>query len=431
MRIILRPKNFSPAFQGKSFLSAIHKDSFLRNNAILFIGSLVTAVLNYAYHPILSRLMEVEAFGEVQAVLSIIAQIGVITGVFALVATNLVANKDSDASRLKTNEQLQSLAMVVSLLIAVGIVLAAPLLQSTLHFVSIWPFVALAAAVLTTAPIAFYTAWFRGIHDFISVALLGNLQAAGKLLFAVLFVFFGWGAFGAVFAFFCTGVVVIAYGAWKARGKVRLALREFPRITPALKNEFRYGVLVLFGTGFVTLLSTSDVVIVKALFSPEEAGLYSGIATIARIIFFLTGSISMVLLPSVKLSAGHATNTRLLLKSLLFLLLLGGSALGFFTLFPEFTVRLLIGERYATLSPLLPHLGLLLFLVSAVNLLVMYMLALRRFFLIPLALAGMILLAVLIFLFHASLTQVINDFLIVTVLALAGLAVFGTRKTPA
>jgi O-antigen/teichoic acid export membrane protein len=203
------------------------------------------------------------------------------------------------------------------------------------------------------------------IHD--DASAHGNWsedRSVSKLVFAVVFVLLGWGAFGAVFAFFCTGLVAIGYGIWKAGSNVRLRLRGWPGLTPALKRELRYGLLVFCGTSFVTLFSFADVVIVKSLFSPEAAGLYSGVATIARIIFFLTGSIAMVLLPNVKLSAPAAANLRLLRNSFLLLLLLGGSALGFFALFPSFTIGLLIGSRYLGQAGLLPWLGLLLFVVS-------------------------------------------------------------------
>jgi hypothetical protein len=76
------------------------------------------------------------------------------------------------------------------------------------------------------------------------------------------------------------------------------------------------------------------------------------------------------------------------------------------------------------------RLGLLLFVVSAINLLVMYFLALRRFFLIPVTLIGAGALAFLVFLSHASLLQIVQDFLAVAlaVLLILGWSVFAVSR---
>lgn len=405
----------------KGHLKTIVGDAFFRNNAILFFGSFLTAAINYLYHPLLGRLLPVTTFGEVQAALSLSAQFAVITGVFSVIATNLVSNQNAGHRKLETATQMQTYAFYLSVLFASGIVITSPFLSGTLQFHSSLPLIALAAAVAIGAHSSFYLAYFRGIHDFVTVSILSNIQAAGKLGFAVLFILLGWGAFGAVFALFCAGLSALFYAIYKAGKAVRLPLFARPRWNKELKREFGFGVLVLFATGLVTLLSTADVVIVKALFPAEQAGLYSGIATIARIIFFLTSSVAAVLLPSVKLAADDKTNKRLLQKAFLLLILLGGGALGFFSLFPEFTIHLLIGSRYLELAWMLPRLGLLLFLVSAVNLLTMYALALRQFFLIPLSIVCSGILVILLILFHDSPAEIVNSFLASTVVALIGL----------
>ena len=49
------------------------------------------AVVNYAYHPILGRMLTVEEYGETQAIVSLFLNIGIIGGVFVAVMNNVAA----------------------------------------------------------------------------------------------------------------------------------------------------------------------------------------------------------------------------------------------------------------------------------------------------------------------------------------------------
>jgi O-antigen/teichoic acid export membrane protein len=55
----------------RAFARQLRSSDFLRQNAILFVGSLAVSVLNYAYYPVLGRLLKVEEFGEVQVLISL------------------------------------------------------------------------------------------------------------------------------------------------------------------------------------------------------------------------------------------------------------------------------------------------------------------------------------------------------------------------
>jgi O-antigen/teichoic acid export membrane protein len=159
----------------------------------------------------------------------------------------------------------------------------------------------------------------------------------------------------------------------------------------------------------VTVLYTFDTVIVKYLFEPETAGQYAAIAVIARIIFFATASIAGVLLPSVSLLNPPTENARILRRSLLLVLLIGGSGVAIMSVVPEFVISLLLGSKYLAFAHLLPELSVVLLLSSLVNLLVVYLIALRRFILIPIALCGMVMLLMLIMANHDSVESIIHQ----------------------
>jgi hypothetical protein len=76
----------------KKTFNHIQNDSFLKNNVIFFIGSLLVAFLNYLYYPIMGRIMSVEEFGEVQTIFSLVFLSGVILTVFRMIVLNITTN---------------------------------------------------------------------------------------------------------------------------------------------------------------------------------------------------------------------------------------------------------------------------------------------------------------------------------------------------
>ncbi len=196
-----------------------------------------------------------------------------------------------------------------------------------------------------------------------------------------------------------------------------------------LRPEFKYAGLVLMGSLTITALYSIDIVFVKHHFDAHTAGLYAGIATVARIIFFLTGSIALVLLPAIKLSNTVRQNKQTLQKSLYLLVGIGGSALAVFWFLPELVVRLLMGREYLEYVSLLPWLSLVIFVVSVLNLFVLYYMALRRYAIGFIAIAGLLITCALVGVNHDSLRAVVDSMLYGT-LAMAGMIGIWAIRSP-
>jgi O-antigen/teichoic acid export membrane protein len=241
------------------------------------------------------------------------------------------------------------------------------------------------------------------------------------------FVKVGWGTIGAIAALVVAQFLTFLYAAVLAKKRgftesLHGNLFNFPDIR-SLLPELKYAALVLAGSLAITGMYSLDIIAVKHYFDAHTAGLYAGISTVARIIFFLTASISQVLLPSILLTAPAHKNRQILKKSLILLICTGGSALLFFAIFPEFVIRILMGSSFVPFAYLLPRLSLLLFAVSILNLFIMYNLALRRYGTALVVSVGIIITIASIMLNHSSPSGIINDIFLgtVTILALLGL----------
>lgn len=397
-------------------LKQIQGSSFIRHNAIFFLGTISIGVLNYLYYPILGRLLAPDSFGEVQTLFSLFAQIVIFLSVLGLVTINIVANyRDTSKGKLVILE-LEKLSIWFSVILLAGSVIAGGLLKHFFNFSSAIPFVILALALVASVPLTFRNAYLRGKQKFGLVAWVGIASAAGDILFSVILVAFHGGTAGAITGLVIAQLVAFMVAAYAAHRHgftehVRRNLLRLPQLRLILP-EIKYVLLVLIGSLGVTVFYSMDILLVKHYFNAQTAGLYAGISTVGRIIFFLTASIAQVLMPAVKLAASPTQNQQVLIKSLILLIAIGGLAWLVFALAPRFVIRLLMGNKYLPYANLLPRFSLSLLIVSIINLLVIYSIALRRYAVAVIVIIGLGTTFFLVSLHHGSLISVVNSLLL-------------------
>lgn len=407
-------------------IQSVWRNDFARHNAILFGGNAVVSFVNYLYYPVLGRLLPTAAFGEVQALISIVLQATLFLGVIGNVAVNVIANETDEAKRSRFTAEMSRLTVLAAIVVvALAMIFVQPI-QAALKFEEPLPFYLLGLSLILSAVTALRSAYLRGLSAFGSLSA-GNLLASGsKLVLSAAFVAVGWGTSGAIGGLLAAQVVAALY-LWRAamvRGlrPPKTSWLKMPDLS-VIRPQLKYTGLVLAVSLSTTALFSVDSLIVKHNFDPETAGEYGGVATIARIIYFLTGSVAMVLLSSVKLQSGRKANQRLLMRSAGITAALGGCVLAVFTIAPELVIRLLLGGRYEPLAYLLPWLGLVMFGLALVNLVFSYDLALRRKSVAVYAIAGLVLTATALWLLHDSPAQVVMALMIGTagMLVLRGL----------
>lgn len=417
-----------------SILRQVRGSRFLRHNFIFFIGSISVGALNYLYYPVMGRLLPPAAFGEVQTLISLFLQVTIFLMVLGLVTINIVANYRSDTERDAVIREFEQLALVLSIVLLFFTIIFQDTLKHFLQFNASWPFILLMTALVATVPFTFRGAFLRGKQQFALASLANIISAAGKLAFAVVFVALGTGSSGAIGGLVAAQIVASGFAAfWARRHGLRASGRRGVLRLPdmhLLAPELKYGALVLIGSLTVTLQYSVDIVVVKHYFDPHTAGLYAGMASVARIIFFLTASVALVLMPMVRIDAEPGANKRLLLRSLILLAAAGLPVLAVFVLAPQQVVTLLMGREYAAVAELLPTLSVAIFTVSVLNLIVSYYLALRRYSLAVVIIIGAVVTYALLLTQHDTLRAVVNNVLIGSSVMLALLLIWvGISKT--
>jgi O-antigen/teichoic acid export membrane protein len=412
-------------------LQLIRQSDFLRHNGIFLIGSLLVSAFNYAYYPVLGRMLPATQFGEVQALVSLFLQATIFFTVVTNVAVHVVANELDEKRRNRIIYELEHVAFLLTLAALAMCMACVGQLQRFLRFDEPGPFFALAAALLVGAPLASRSAYLRGRTAFGRVSLANMAGSFSKILFSAGFVLLGWGTVGAMGGVVVSQLVALALaGIWAWRlGLHRepgLSFWRWPDLS-LIRPQLRYSALVLVVSLAITTLFSFDVLVVKHYFAPDIAGLYAGIATVARIIFFVTASITAVLLATVKIEAGHQANQRLLWRSMVLHCGLGGAVLALFTLAPSQITRLLVGAKYVGYAHLLPRLSLALFILAFVNLLFNYDLALRRSKSAISATLSLAAMACIVIVHHNNINAVVDSLVLGSVLSLALWGLFSMR----
>ena len=406
----------------------LSRDIFLRHNLILFCGSMAVAVFNYLYHPILGRMLSVQEFGEVQTLISLILQFTIIGGVFRIIVINVVSNREQREAK-ELVAMLHAAAYYLILPVSLIIVILAPGLERFFRFQSSSPFIALAAVLLSGIPIIFGEAALQGQRRFKELSVSQIIAAVGKLLLAVVFIYAGWSSAGAISAIVVAQIFAISYLTTRTEAVSEIR-RDRIRIGRMTRRYFRYAFLVLIVSLTISCLCSLDILVVKHYFSSDVAGLYGGISVIAKIVFFVTGSIVGVMLPSIKLKDPDGNNARVLKRSLLLVFLVGGATLLAFTIFPRFVIGIMLGERYLAYASLLPFLGLTLFLICILNLLYSYLLAIRDYRATPISLIGLSGLLILSLLHHDSPYAIIQNTFVISLALITTVASILNRNNP-
>jgi O-antigen/teichoic acid export membrane protein len=410
----------------------LFKKPFIRHNVIFFIGSTTVSILNYLYYPILSRLLKPPDFGEVQTLVSIFTQITIFLSVLGLVTVNVVTNARDDKKRNEIVLELEKLALIISIFaLIIAAILILPI-QRFLNFASPLPIMVTFLALLIGVPITFRAAFLRGKQDFASVSISSIVAALSKLALSTGFVYLGLRTFGAITGLVFSQIIALIYTGLKARAAGLDHLTKLKPAFPDLKliaPELRYALLVLAVSLSTTVIFSIDVIAAKHFFPPQEAGLYAGISTIARIIYYIAGPVFIVMLSFVKLDNSAQQNYRLLFASLAMMVALGGAILLTFTVQPIPIIKILIGTQYIAHSNLLPLLSLAMLGLSIVTLVYSYYMALRRYTIGLLSIIGLGFTTIMLTLRHQELTNIVEALLYTSILMLLMVPVwlFATR----
>jgi len=172
-----------------------------------------------------------------------------------------------------------------------------------------------ATALWITVLVVLFSFWLpmflgvmQGQQNFFGMGWLNILNSAGRFLVAAILVLLvGWGAVGMVTGVALGLAVAVSLGIWQTRGLWALRAEPF-----AWREWLAQVVPLLLGFGALQFLFTADTMFVKAIFSEDESGFYTGAGTLARALLWLVLPLATVMFPKIVHSAAKSEKSNLL-----------------------------------------------------------------------------------------------------------------------
>ncbi len=379
----------SPEVRPATFWS----EPLLRHGMTLTIATGVMNAANWLYHVVMSRTLGPVDYGALSALMGLLLVFTVPMntiqmGVSAFVAL-AGANRNEVALKRTLSESLKTF-----LLFGVGafamLALLSGWLAGVLKLRSPLPVLIIGVVLVPWAILPVFRGLLQGTQRFGVLGASLTVEAIVKLAAGGLLVTLGLGLGGAVAGVSLGPIVALGLTLLVLRGLFHAQAndavgQEADRAT--LSTLLRSLVPYALAIGCFTLLTQADVVLVKAMFPPHDAGVYAAASTGGKIVLNLTGALPMVMLPEiVRRNAANEDGRRVLMRGLLYGGVAGGAVVILYALAPIHVIRVIFGSQYLESTPFLWPLGLAMLAYELALFGVYYQLGIRRInFIWPLA----------------------------------------------
>jgi O-antigen/teichoic acid export membrane protein len=277
----------------------------------------------------------------------------------------------------------------------------------------------LGVSFLSIAP----NSYLQGLLRFKAFAFFSSLGGFFKLTLPLLFIYLGFRVPGVFFGLGLGVVFTVLVALLLLKKNFRDSSGE--SLKEYYKKVFRFGIAsLLMGIG-MTALNNVDVVLVKHFFSEFDAGIYSSIVTVGKILLFGTSIIGLVMFPQV--SASYTNNENYIKKFLPFLalqLFVVVSGVIVFSFLPELIVNIMFGKAFSHSVKYIPRFSVFVGLYVLVNFLLMFLLAVEKTKIFVVLLLAVVVQYMLISLKHENLNDIINANIFVAVTVLVSILVY-------
>jgi O-antigen/teichoic acid export membrane protein len=383
-------------------------------------GTLVSGVLGYAFHSIVSRQISVAQYGELQSLLSAMLIFGVFNSAlsyFTIKHTSVFAAHQDFEANHEFASYLMSRISKLTLTILLGLLVASPLLANLLHFSSTIGFIVVSLATFFSTMTVIYFEILRGWQKFFLLSLAGVATAFVKFASGAILAFLGRNT--AVVSF---SLLIAAFAGWylaKYWSQQKITGKILPQSRTDWKNKYfsetnirKSATQIFFFSLALILVSNLDVLLVKYFSSADTAGYFGAFALLGKIVLWLNLSVAGVLLPEACANGhtGKRPDKMTIRNSYALMALITLGLLATYYLVPNFVINLFFGKKYFFDSQLLWQFGLMSFFLSLLTFEANLSFAVRNFRVVYLLAATLLLMTASLARYHASLQTIVLAF---------------------
>ena len=390
-------------------------DKFVRGTFFITIASFISAIFAFLVHPFLSRRISISEYGDFQALLSFLTFLGILGTVAVTTITKEVAVLSVDEpNKIKgLHQKFLRASFLFGVIIFLVVFFTNNYLSNLFNISKPYILVLTALNLIYVFPYFVNRAVLIGMQKFSDLSINALLDSVFRLIFIVILVtILPYKLAGAALAIAFGSVVAFAYSFWQIK---KLRLIKGSKKIKISNKIWRYSFLVLWFTAVTQFFYNFDMLFVKSIFNPNEAGLYAAILTIGRIIFFVGSSIPLVLFPVIASQKNNPDTHKyiILVKSIGLMGVLTIPSVLFISVFPEFITRIMVGAQYLPITPYLPLFSVTMLSLTLLTVISQYFLALSKHSgLVILSIGALVEIFVLKF-FHLDFWQIIWSMLAV------------------
>lgn len=407
------------------------RSQLLKGSFLIFIAGNLGSFGNFLYNLFMGRMLRPEVYGELEAVLSLSSLIVVPLSVLSLYIVKIVSSywgaKNYTGIFSFLSDQRKKL-FLLGLGGFVTIIIISPLVLHLLNSSSYFPVLFLAAVFLSSGLTTVNNGGLQGTLSFGYITANGILTTTVKLIFSAVLVYFNFQLAGALFG----PIAAVIIGFLLSTLELRLIVRNISRfetVSGPLPVDKAF-LPSLFAALGLTALFTVDVILARHFLPPFEAGEYAAIATVGKIVYYVAGPIITVMFPIISSRVTAGTSYRLpLLGSLVMSLGVGIVVVLIFFMFPGFILGTLFGTKYLGAASFLAPYAFFTLLYMAGSILTYFLLSVSVYRPMALLFGISLLQGIIIFLFHASVSQIILVNILVATLYLLVVSFYAVKTS--
>jgi O-antigen/teichoic acid export membrane protein len=398
------------------------QNQLFKGSFILFIGTMIANFGSYLYHLLVGRMLGPSEYGIVSSLLSLTYLFNIPVTTLTMVVVKYTSSlykkkgiKLASNFYYWINQKLVPLSILgLSLLIAIS-----PFLQVFLHLKKITPILIVIFYNFVGVFFNLNMSTLQGLLCFSFVSLMLVICAFLKVVLSVGFIYLGGKSTAAVFSI----LISVLIGFLLSFLLVKRLFGKNTHRKEVNKGEIlKYAFPVFLSIISLTSFYTIDIVLARHFLSEREAGFYSALALLGKIVFFASSSVTAVMFPIISGKSSKKEDYRKVLATS-FLLVLGISLFisVIYFIFPELVITLLFGRKYLLIASNLGFFSLFIIFYSLSNLLINFYLSISKTGVVFLPLTMMFLQVLLINLFHRTIRQIISVNILVMAVLTFGL----------
>ncbi len=319
----------------------------LNGSLILLLGTAMVTLLNFGYNVAVARLLGPSGFGHAAAAVTLLMLVSALTLSFQLVCAKLVARNESPQARAAVYSGLLRRGWLFGMVLGSAVMLGSTAVAQYLNLPSSREVVLLALGIAFYIPLGAKRGAMQGMCAFGRLSWNFILEAVARFGAALILVGAGFGVNGAVAAI--TISVVLAYFLPPVPDELN---EQVGGVGSASVREGMQAIVFFVGQ---VVINNVDVLLVKHFFQPDAAGLYAAVALVGRVVYFASWSVVSAMFPISASTKSEDESPSMVALPLLFVVAISLVFVVTLTLIPDTVLRTVFGSQFNTtsISPLL------------------------------------------------------------------------------